>query len=163
MDLEYSVTETVTTLSGQVLEIIYEIEEVTIEVIQMGITSKQERRSRMYNAKIERKQYNALTQRLRNTLNFDDFVNVLRPFIMGHYGNRELEQAFAVLDKDHSGSIALDELAALLPIINPNATSDTLKNYMRKVNLNTDGSLNYDQFRALILKGIGRDIICNTI
>ncbi|CAF4245826.1 unnamed protein product, partial [Rotaria magnacalcarata] len=72
------------------------------------------------------------------SLSFDDFVQVLRPFMMGFYRNRELEQAFGILDKDHSGSIHIDELNVFLPIINQYATGDTLKSYVRKVYSNIE-------------------------
>jgi Ca2+-binding EF-hand superfamily protein len=163
MDLEFTVTETITRQNGRVNEINYEFEEITVENVSMGITSKQERRSRIYNANITREQYNNIAQKVPNALSFDDFINVLRPFIMGHYDRSELEQAFDILDKDRSGYIHIDELGVFLPIINEYATSDALRNYIRKVDMNADGNLSYEEFQSLILKGIGRDIICNHI
>jgi Ca2+-binding EF-hand superfamily protein len=163
MDLEYSVTETVTRQNGHVLEIHYEIEEVTVESVSRGITTKQEKRSRTYDAIITRQQYDRLAKQLRDALSFDNFVVVIRPFIMGHYGKSELEKAFAILDKDHSGTIHVDELSVFLPIINESATNEALKSHIRKVDADFDGNMNYDEFRAIILRGIGRDIICNHI
>ncbi|UJR14411.1 hypothetical protein I4U23_001408 [Adineta vaga] len=161
MNLEFTVTETVTRHFGQINEIDYEFEEVTVENVSLGLTSKKERRMRTYNANIQRDQYNRLITHTTNALSFDDFILVLRPFIMGFYDQFELEQAFAILDEDNSGSIHIDELSGFLTIINQYVTSIALQNYIRKVDINADGNLNYDEFRSLILKGIGRDIICN--
>ncbi|UJR07293.1 hypothetical protein I4U23_011581 [Adineta vaga] len=163
MDLEFSVTESITRNYGHINQIHYQFEEVSFENTSNGITNKKERRSRIYDTNITREHYNVLGKNIRNALSFDNFILVLRPFVMGYYQNDELEQAFRVLDKDHSGSINVDELARFLPIINENATTEALKNYIRKVDITNDGDLNYDEFRTLILKGIGRDIICNHI
>ncbi|CAF0830318.1 unnamed protein product [Adineta steineri] len=161
MDLEFSVTETITRNNNFINQIHYQFEEFSFENTSNGITNKKERRSRIYDTIITRKQYNILTRNTRNTLLFDNFIIVLRPFIMGYYQDDELTRAFRVLDKDHSGSVNVEELANFLPIINEFATTEALTNYIKKVDINTDGTLNYDEFRSLILKGIGRDIICN--
>ncbi|CAF0799347.1 unnamed protein product [Adineta steineri] len=161
MDLEFSVTETITRNNNFINQIHYQFEEFSFENTSNGITNKKERRSRIYDTIITRKQYNLLTRNTRNTLLFDNFIIVLRPFIMGYYQDDELTRAFRVLDKDHSGSVNVEELANFLPIINEFATTEALTNYIKKVDINTDGTLNYDEFRSLILKGIGRDIICN--
>jgi Ca2+-binding EF-hand superfamily protein len=163
MELEYSVTETVKSQHGHVLEIHYQIEEVTVESVSRGITTKKERRSRTYDANITRQQYDRLAKQLRDALSFDNFVNVIRPFIMGHYSKSELERAFAILDKDNSGNIHVDEICVFLPIINESATNEALKSHIRKVDEDFDGQLNYNEFRSMILRGIGRDIICNHI
>ncbi|CAF3366704.1 unnamed protein product [Rotaria socialis] len=163
MDLEYTVTETLTSLGGRVSEINYEFEEITVEAISLGLSTKRERRARAYSARISRDQYAALSRAMSVSLSFDDFVQVLRPFMMGFYRNRELEQAFGILDRDHSGLVHIDELNVFLPIINQYATGDTLKSYVRKVYSNIENNLTYDEFRTLILRGIGRDILCNNI
>ncbi|CAF1050055.1 unnamed protein product [Didymodactylos carnosus] len=161
MNFEYTVTETLISTPDQILQIDYQFVETTVESVQFGLTRKQEQRNRTYDATITRKEYQKIAKDVPNALPFDQFVEVLRPFIMGHYGSNELERAFRILDRDHSGSIHLDELANFLPILNGNATSDALKTYVRKVDQNFDGNMNYDEFRALILRGIGREIICN--
>ena len=63
MDLEYTVTETVTTLDGSVIEINYDFDEVTTESVKRGISTKQERRNRSYSANVTRQQYDSLVRR----------------------------------------------------------------------------------------------------
>jgi Ca2+-binding EF-hand superfamily protein len=106
-------------------------------------------------------QYQTLASQLPNALSFDAFVNVLRPFIMGYYVDGELERAFNTLDRDLSGSIHLNELSSFLPILNEAINTEILLSYVQKVDENFDGNMNYDEFRSLVLRGIGRDIICN--
>ncbi|CAF1357334.1 unnamed protein product [Adineta steineri] len=160
MDLEFTVTETLTHDLGRINEINYDFEEITVENVSFGVTSKKERRIRTYTANIKREQYNNLVGRNPDALSFDDFTHVLRPFIMGFYDKHELEQAFNILDQDGSGFIHIDELSNFLTIINQYISSDKLINYIRKVDINSDGTLTFDEFRSLILKGIGRDIVC---
>jgi Ca2+-binding EF-hand superfamily protein len=94
---------------------------------------------------------------------FDNFVCILRPIMMGTYVDNELQEAFDLLDKDQSGTIDLDELADFLPIIRSDITKKTLLHYVRKVDSNTDEKLNFHEFTDMILRGIGRDIICGHI
>jgi Ca2+-binding EF-hand superfamily protein len=172
MDVEYSVTEHVhRNRSGHVVQVDYQFEElVVIETtpsLSTTITSitkmNTERRTRSYNSSVTREQYQDLTRQSLNPLSFDNFLIVLRPFLMGFYDSTQLEQAFQTLDRDHSGTIHINELCSFLPILNDAITTDALHNYIRKVDENFDGNINYDEFRALVLRGIGRDIICNHI
>ncbi|CAF4773957.1 unnamed protein product, partial [Rotaria sp. Silwood1] len=146
MNLEFTVTETIIRDSGAISEIQYEFEEFTYETVSVGMTSKREKRSRVYDATIKRQDYNILTRHHHNALSFDDFILILRPFMLGYYQNTQLEILFQILDKNQSGSIDIDNLAGFLPIINEYATMDTLKNYIRKCDFNTDGHLTYDEF-----------------
>lgn len=169
MDIEYSVTEHVRrNQNGQIARINYEFEE-TIIVDSSSTSSSsimrqnKEKRSRTYDATITREQYQQLAQQLSNPLPFDSFLHVLRPFIMGYYSSDELQHAFHILDRDHSGTIHINELSSFLPILNNTISRDALRDYIRKVDHNFDGKMNFDEFRSLVLRGIGRDIICNHV
>ena len=165
MELEYSVTENLhRNRIGQIVQIEYQFEEtVVVESKSTGtlIRQSKEKRNRSYDTLITREQYENLTQRLSNRLPFETFILVLRPFIMGFYTSDELERAFQVLDRDRSGTIHINELNVFLPLLNDTIDSNALRNYVEKVDENFDGNMNYDEFRSLVLRGIGRDIICN--
>jgi len=169
MELEYIVTENVhRNRGGQIVQLEYVFDETTVTVApsQAGTgiqRSSKEKRNRSYDASITRKQYEDLATRFPDPLSFDEFVTVLRPFIMGFYASGDLEKAFHTLDRDGSGSIHLDELSSFLPLLNDSVSRDALRNYVRKVDANFDGNMSYDEFRALVLRGIGRDIICNHV
>jgi Ca2+-binding EF-hand superfamily protein len=168
MDLEYSITENVhRNGAGQIVEIEYQFEETVVVEIASSNTSttitrqNKEKRNRTYDTRVTREQYQNLTHQLSNPLSFEEFVIVLRPFIMGFYTSDELERAFQTLDRDHSGSIHINELSSFLPLLNDTIDINALRNYVGKVDENFDGNMNYDEFRSLVLRGIGRDIICN--
>ncbi|CAF3333390.1 unnamed protein product [Rotaria socialis] len=165
MDLEYTVTEIVSRDGrGQVVQLDYQFEETTtVETTSSAGMARQnrEKRSRSYDATITRDQYKNFSSRQKNALSFDSFVIVLRPFILGFYAGEELERAFNILDRDHSGKIHVNELGSFLPILNESIDDVALLNYIRKIDQDTDENMNFDEFRALVLRGIGRDIICN--
>lgn len=169
MDVEYTITESVyRNRAGQITQIDYSFDETLVietpETSSSSITRQnREKRNRSYDVKITRELYQNIADRHRNALGFEAFVDVLRPFIMGFYAEDELEQAFRKLDRDRSGSIHLDELNNFLPILNDTVDNNALQEYVRKVDENFDGNMTYDEFRTLVLRGIGRDIICNHI
>jgi Ca2+-binding EF-hand superfamily protein len=172
MDLEFTITENLhLNRNGQIMQIAYEFEEIYI--VQADQTSSEagagiirhnrEKRNRLFDTTVTREQYQDLARRLKNPLSFDDFVTVLRPFIMGFYAADDLEKAFKTLDRDNSGSIPLTELGSFLPLLNDTIDNKALYEYVRKVDTDFNGKLNYFEFRSLVLRGIGRDIICNHI
>ncbi|CAF1471212.1 unnamed protein product [Rotaria sordida] len=166
MDLEYTVTETMyRNHSGQIIKIEFQFDEST--TMALGSTSSsmsrqnQEKYYRSYQWSITRDQYELRINRLQKPITFDAFVNSLRPIIMGYYKNNELKRAFAILDSDQSGAINIKEFSDILMILNNSVDVNVLAEYIKQVDENFDGELNYEEFQALILRGIGRDIICN--
>jgi Ca2+-binding EF-hand superfamily protein len=164
MTLEYSVTESITRLDGTITAISYEFEEFNVAHAASSITRSSERRSRIFDVQATRQQYNQSIKQNAGLLSFDNFVLVLRPFMMGYYLNDELEQAFKILDTNKAGHINIDKLVSFLPIINEHVTIDSLKQYVKNINYdNPIEDLTYDDYRTLILKGVGREIICHHI
>lgn len=165
-DLHYSVTETIHRRSGKIIEIIYDYEEHRDEQIEETMQIKHERRARTYRASIKRSEYEQIAKKLngnRDVLPFDSFVNILRPFMMGSYAADEIREAFRLLDRNYSNTIDLDELAAFLPVIHPFMEKETLLDYIKKVANTDEKQINFDEFNQLILRGIGRDIVCGLI
>ncbi|CAF2617093.1 unnamed protein product [Rotaria sp. Silwood2] len=166
MNLEYTVTETVyRDHSGQMLKIDFQFNESATIVLgsTSSITSRQnqEKRYRSYHWSITRDQYESRINRLQKPITFDAFIDSLRPIIMGYYKDNELERAFAILDSDQSGTINIKEFSTILLILNDSIDANVLSEYIKQVDENFDGELNYEEFQALVLRGIGRDIICN--
>jgi Ca2+-binding EF-hand superfamily protein len=165
-DLNYTVSETVYRRYGEIIEISYEYEETKQEQIVENMQTKQERRARNYQASIKRTEYERLAGKIqyqRNVLPFDIFVAVIRPFMMGTYAVEEIREAFHLLDRNSSNTIDLDELSAFLPVLHPNITKETLLHCMNKVAEHDDQQINFDEFKQMILKGIGRDIVCGHV
>jgi len=170
MDLEFTITENLhRNRNGQIMQIAYEFEETCI--VQADQTSLEAgagiirhnrlKRNRTFGTVVTREQYPNHASRLEIPLSYDDFVTVLRPFIMGFYAADELETAFKTLDRGQSGSIQLNDLNSFLRVLNDTIDTKALYEYMRKVDTDFNGKLNYFEFRSLVLRGIGRDIICN--
>jgi hypothetical protein len=165
-DLRFSVTEAVHRHHGQIVEIVYEYEEMRQEQIEENMQARQETRERTYHASIKRDHYERMLRQLqgqRDALPFDSFVQVLRPFMMGTYAADEIREAFRLLDRNRSNTIDVEELSAFFPVIHPFVDKTTIRNYINKVTNSVDQQINFDEFNQLVLRGIGRDIVCGHI
>ena len=166
-DLKFSVVETVHRRYGRVCEIIFEYEEIRHEQRRDRVQTKGEERTRHYQASITRDDYERIAAHLGYTkyrpLSFDNFIHVLRPFMLGSYAADEIREAFRLLDRNYSNSIDVDELCALAPVIHSQVDRAALLNYIRKVTNHAGHRLDFDQFNQLILRGIGRDLVCGHI
>lgn len=115
--------------------------------------------TRNYRVLVKRQDYQRLATGMNKpTLPFDQFVKVLKPFMMGHLAATEIPEAFRLLDTDRSGTIDIGELAAFMPVIVPNGNPYMLLHHIQKVDKNNDYKLNLAEFTDLLNRGIGRDI-----
>lgn len=168
MDFEYTVSQRVyRNRSGQALKIEFEFDETITVVLAPNsigtIRQNREKRYRTYTWGLTRDQYETWRSKLRGSVGFDLFITALSPIIMGHYKGDELERAFAILDRDYSRYIDITEFSAILQLLNESVNVNTLRNYMAKIDGNFYGILTYEKFQALVLHGLGRDIMCNHI
>lgn len=114
---------------------------------------------RRYRILVKRTDYRRVAATItKPTLPFDQFVKVLKPFMIGSQAADNILEAFRLLDTDCSGTIDIGELAAFLPVIVPDANPYMLLHHIQKVDQNNDYKLNLTEFTALINQGIGRDI-----
>lgn len=149
MNNEYDirVDEIIHHISGRINEVEYIYHE-----IRHGET-------RDYRIEVKRGNYERLARTLNKpTLPFDSFTKVLRPFMMGKYASEDISQAFRLLDTDHSGTIDIGELAAFMPVINPDINPHILLHHIQKADQDFDYKLNLKEFTSLVNQGIGRDI-----
>lgn len=166
--LSYSVTESIYRRFGRIIKLVYDYEENQQQFELDLLTQKQDHipQYRHYRATIKRDEYERIIQPYmsdKDKLSFDNFVRIFRPIMMGTYVGDELREAFYLLDKDQSNTIDIVELADFLTIIHPEVTKEVLLHYVGKVDINTYQKLNFDEFTDLILRGIGRDIVCGHI
>ncbi|CAF0721945.1 unnamed protein product [Adineta ricciae] len=162
-DLHYTVTETIYRRYGQVTEIVYEYDEVREEQVLENMQTKTEKRTRTYQASITRTEYERIANKVqyqRYVLPFDTFVTILRPFMMGTYAAEEVREAFRLLDKNSSNTIDVEELAGFLSVLHPIMSKETLLGYINKVARDGHNYINFDEFSQMILRGVGRDIVC---
>jgi hypothetical protein len=90
-------------------------------------------------------------------LSFDQFLIVLRAFMMGKHAVDDIREAFRLLDTNHTNRINISELAAFMPLIN--VSPGVLLDHVRKVDQDGDYKLNLDEFTNFIKKGIGRELV----
>jgi len=115
--------------------------------------------TRKYQVLVKRQDYERLAGAINKpTLPFDEFVKVLRPFMLGQHAEADIPEAFRLLDTDQSHTIDIGELAAFMPVIVPDGNPYMLLHHIQKVDKNNDYKLNLAEFTALINGGIGRDI-----
>lgn len=115
--------------------------------------------SRKYSIKVKRTDYERTAMTItKATLPFDQFVKVLRPFMMGEHASADIPEAFRLLDNDRSGTIDIGELATFMPVIVPDGNPYMLLHHIQKVDQNCDYKLNLTEFTNLIKNGVGRDI-----
>ena len=147
-EMDIRIDEIVTHSAGRVDEVIYEYTETP-----KGAAKK------TYNISVKRADFDRFaTLCNKPMLPYDQFLKVLRPFMMGKHAEADIPEAFRILDTDHSGTIDIGELAAYMPIIVPDANPYVLLHHVQKVDKNSDYKLNLSEFTDLIKQGIGRDI-----
>lgn len=96
---------------------------------------------------------------LKKALPFDDATKVLHAFMQGSFASdTEIHEAFNALDKNRSGTINLQELAAFTPVMAPNCKPETLMTFVAKVDRNSDYKLDFSEFTNLVKKNFGREI-----
>ena len=140
--------ETLRRSNGKIIEVIYQYTET-----QKGATLSS------YDVSVKREDYDKVSAPVgKEKLLYDRFLKVLRPFMMGLYAADDIPRAFEILDADSSGKIDVNELAAYLPAIVPDATASMLLNHLKKVDSDSDYKLTLTEFTELIIRGIGRDI-----
>ena len=93
---------------------------------------------------------------------FEEYLNAIRVLIAGHCcPEHELRRAFKIYDQNGNGVIELREMYRLISIIGRSTTEEKISNFIERVNMNDDRSLNYEQFKQFVQLGHGRDMLIN--
>lgn len=92
------------------------------------------------------------------SLSFDDFITVVRPFLMGDQADKDIPEAFHLLDADSSGFIDIAELAVFMPAIVPGSNQYMLLRHFQVADTNKDYKLSFEEFTEFIKKGVIRDL-----
>ncbi|CAF0965421.1 unnamed protein product [Rotaria sordida] len=165
-DLQFTIRETIYRQYGQIMEIIYEYDEIRTEQVEENMQVRQEKLEKHYKASIKRDEYERIANTFkyqRYVLPFDTFVQIIQPFMMGTYTADEIHQAFRLLDRNYSKTIDSDELSAFIPVIHPNMTKEIVLNYITKVTQKRKEEINFSEFIQMVLQGVGRDIVCGHV
>ncbi|CAF3394324.1 unnamed protein product [Rotaria sp. Silwood2] len=93
----------------------------------------------------------------------DNFVKVLPTFMMGKYAIEDVPEAFRLLDIDRSGTVDITKLHEFICVILPIANPYLLLHQIQKFDKDGDYKLNFNEFKAFIAEGFGRDVSCGII
>ena len=99
----------------------------------------------------------------KTKFSFDDFITVLRAFLMGEDGSKYIPEAFHLLDTDNSGTIDIAELAIFMPAIVPGSNQYMLLRHFQSADTNNDYKLSFEEFTDFINKGVVRDLALGRI
>jgi Ca2+-binding EF-hand superfamily protein len=93
---------------------------------------------------------------------FEEYIDAIRPLIVGHCcPEHELHRTFHIYDQNRNGMIELREFYQLIGIIERSTTEEKLSNFIERVNMADDRSLNYEQFKQFIRLGHRREMLVN--
>jgi Ca2+-binding EF-hand superfamily protein len=93
---------------------------------------------------------------------FEEYIDTIRPLIVGHCcPEHELYRTFHIYDQNRNGVIELREFYRLIDIIGRSTTEEKSSNFIERVNMVDDRSLNYEQFKQFVRLGYGREMLIN--
>ncbi|CAF1086780.1 unnamed protein product [Rotaria magnacalcarata] len=96
----------------------------------------------------------------RQAITQQSFMKVVQTIMMGSKAtDRDIREAFSILDTDGSNTLDVRELAKVIPAIMPGTTSNTLSTMIRRYDKNGDNTLNLSEFTRLIKGDLGRDLV----
>ncbi|KAL5334497.1 hypothetical protein BJX70DRAFT_378229 [Aspergillus crustosus] len=84
------------------------------------------------------------------TIDFDEFLVMMSRKVKDSDPEAELREAFAVFDKDKSGSISAEELRQVLQSIGDDVTDKDVDEMLQLADVNGDGSIDYEEFVKLM-------------
>ncbi|CAF1295640.1 unnamed protein product [Rotaria sp. Silwood1] len=115
--------------------------------------------SKHYEINWSRQEYERAVSKLyKPSLSYDNFIKVLRTFMMGKHAIEDVPEAFRLLDTDRSGTIDITKLHEFICIILPKANPHLLLHQIQKSDNDGDYRLNFNEFKSFIEKGFGRDV-----
>ncbi|KAF2003588.1 EF-hand [Amniculicola lignicola CBS 123094] len=82
-------------------------------------------------------------------ITFEQFASLLQIKMAADTQNR-LRARFQLFDKDNTGDISFDELAACLQGIDSLLTSSEITEMMKKCDTNGDGLISYEEFMSMV-------------
>lgn len=99
-------------------------------------------------------------------IDFEEFCVLGEKLVMGFEGKKkrkvedededELREAFGVFDKDKDGLISVEELSLVLCSLGMNEGKkvENCKEMIKKVDLDGDGMVNFDEFKRMMRSGV---------
>ena len=86
------------------------------------------------------------------SINFEEFKNIIEVQLASRNEEDEIKRAFDLLDVNKRGKIGLEELKAIMKMLNEeNSMSElALKRMIKMFDKDNDGEISFDEYRAII-------------
>jgi len=88
-------------------------------------------------------------------IEFDEFVALMAKRMLTVDGPKEINLAFQVFDRDHSGNLEIDEIRELLTTIGDPLSATEFNEFRRMADPDNSGSITKEEFRTLACWGVG--------
>ena len=87
------------------------------------------------------------------SINFEEFKDIIEIQLASKSEEEEIKRAFDLLDVNKRGKIGIEELRAIMKMLNEeNSMSDlSLKRMIKMFDKDGDGEINFDEYRAIIM------------
>ncbi|XP_039018860.1 calmodulin-like protein 3 [Hibiscus syriacus] len=126
-----------------------------------GFITKQELRDSLKNIRLFTTEKEVEDMVVRADANGDGLID-FDEFCILCGGEDELKEAFDVFDKDKDGLISFEELGSVLCSLglNEGKKMEDCKAMIRKVDMDGDGMVNFDEFKKMLKNGAGFVPVC---
>ncbi|CAF1161135.1 unnamed protein product [Adineta ricciae] len=84
------------------------------------------------------------------SVEFDEFVKVMRKVYERNFTDEEMRKAFACFDVDNSGYITVNELREVLGRLNHNVTEYRINEVLGEIDTDHDGKISFDEFARML-------------
>ncbi|XP_039054798.1 calmodulin-like protein 3 [Hibiscus syriacus] len=126
-----------------------------------GFITKQELRDSLKNIRLFTTEKEVEDMVVRADANGDGLID-FDEFCILCGGEDELKEAFDVFDKDKDGLISFEELGSVLSSLglSEGKKMEDCKAMIRKVDMDGDGMVNFDEFKKMMKNGVGFVSVC---
>merc|ERR1711924_45384 len=81
---------------------------------------------------------------------FDEFLEMMRKQVDSSDPEQDLREAFAVFDKDNSGTIDASELAEVMKTLGESLTAEEIQEMIKEADIDGDGQVSFEEFKKMM-------------
>eukprot|EP01018_Ginkgo_biloba_P018277 Gb_23756 [translate_table: standard] len=85
-------------------------------------------------------------EEISGTIDFPRFLDIMKRNMKGASFDRQLKDAFKVLDKEGNGMISVKELRHILTSVGEKLEASEFDEWIREINVDSDGKISYEDF-----------------
>ena len=95
---------------------------------------------------------------IKDTVNFEEFVSLIRPMLPNKRSREEIMNLFKLYDVDNMGKISLSNLKRIAMQIGENITDEELNRMIQEADKDKDGAIGPEDFYRVIKRTFAEDI-----